>query len=121
MADTFPDIAVPDYPLEEEIKDHSLKMQMDNETILTRPKYTKMPQSFKLTWSHMTTADYNKLRAFYKDRKGGALAFSWTYPTDAGNDLSGQTFTVRFDDESLNFKLTSVNYWEGTITLREAL
>lgn len=115
----FPSIQTPDYPLQEVFTDHTLKMQVDNETILTRPRFTKLPKSFKLTWEHLPTTDYNKLRAFYQETRGGAIAFSWTYPTDEGNEYSGKTFEVRFTDSEFDFQLVEVNYWSGSITLSE--
>lgn len=115
---TFPDIQTPDYPLEEDYADHTLKMQVDNETILTRPRFTSLPLSFKITWSHLKTVDYNKLRAFYKEMRGGALAFKWTYPEDEGNDYSQKEFIVRFADSSMNFQLVEIDKWSGSITLQ---
>lgn len=119
MANTFPTIQTPDYPLQETKTDHTLKMQVDNETILTRPRFTKMPRAFKLTWSKLPTADYNLLRSFYDSMHGGSLAFQWAYPNDPGNDYSGKTFTVRFDNESLDFQLVEMDYWNGSVTLKE--
>lgn len=115
----FPSIQAPDYPLNEVFTDHTLKMQVDNETILTRPRFTKLPKAFKLTWAHLPTSDYNELRAFYLETRGGAYAFNWTYPADAGNEYSGKTFEVRFTDSEFNFQLVELNYWSGSITLSE--
>lgn len=115
----FPDIQTPDYPLNEIFTDHTLKMQVDNETILTRPRFTKLPKAFKITWSKLPTADYNQLRAFFQQTRGGALAFEWTYPSDVGNDYSGKKFTVRFSDSELSFRLVECSFWSGSITLSE--
>lgn len=115
----FPTIQTPDYPLNEIFTDHTLKMQVDNETILTRPRFTKLPKAFKLSWSKLPTKDYNKLRAFYQQTRGGALSFEWTYPADEGNEYSGQKFTVRFTDSELSFQLVELNLWSGSITLSE--
>lgn len=86
----FPNIQIPDYPLSEVFTDHTLKMQVDNETILTRPRFTKMPKSFKLTWTKLPVSDYNQLRAFFLAMKGGAISFDWTYPADPGNEYTGK-------------------------------
>lgn len=115
----FPDIQTPDYPLEELHKDHTIKMTVDNETILTRPRFTKIPKSFKITWSKLPTKDYNKLRAFYSQTRGDALSFEWTYPKDEGNDYSGEKFIVRFDDGLLDFKIVECSFWSGSITISE--
>lgn len=116
---TFPDIQAPDYPLNEVFTDHTLKMQVDNETILTRPRFTKMPKAFKVSWSKLQVSDYNKLRAFFLKMKGGALSFIWIYPEDPGNEYSQKQFTVRFADSELNFQLVEIDKWSGTITLQE--
>lgn len=119
MGNVFPTIQTPDYPLNEVFTDHSLKMQVDNETILTRPRFTKMPKAFKVTWSKLPSTDYNRLRAFYLSMKGGALSFKWTYPEDPDNEYSKKEFVVRFNDSELNFQLVEGSYWSGSITLSE--
>lgn len=120
MANVFPTIQTPDYPLHEIRTDHTLKMKVENETILTRPKLTKVPKAFKLTWSELPTEDFIKLKNFWESMHGGALIFQWTYPTDEGNDYSGKTFNVRFDDDELDWSLVKMNYWSVSLTLRVA-
>ena len=116
----FPNIASPSFPLTEISTDHTLYMQVDNDPILPRPRFTKMPRSFKLTWDSLPSADYNKLRTFYRDStKGGAISFNWTYPiTDPDNALAGKVFEVRFNDTSLEFQLKQFGYWTGSVTLQ---
>lgn len=117
----FPTIKAPAYPLKEIFTDHTIKGETDSITILTRPRFTKTPVSFELSWSKLSATDFNKLRSFYrKDTKGGALIFNWTYPfNEPNNDFSGQTFQVRFDGD-LEFQLVDFGYYSGTITLTEA-
>lgn len=118
MANVFPTIQSPSYPLNEVYTDHTIRMQVENETILTRPRFTKMPKAFKVSWDKLPVSDYNQLRAFFLAMKGGASSFIWKYPKDPGNDFSEKEFTVRFNDSELNFQAVELNYWSGTITLQ---
>lgn len=115
----FPPIKPPVYPLQETYTDHSIKMQMDNLTINTRPRFTKMPKKFKLTWTALPAADFAKLRSFYLyDTKGGALSFAWTYPNEPGSGYAGKSFMVRFEGD-LDFSLDNPGYYSGSVTLAE--
>lgn len=108
----FPSIRPPVYPIKETIPDTAIKGELENQTILTRKRFTRTPRTFELTWSALPQKEYRLLKSFY-ETVNGALPFSWVHPIDGGAPLM-----VRF---SGNFEFTSVNpkYWEGTITLVE--
>ena len=53
----FPNIKNPIYPLKHKRVDHTYKMEQDNETINTRPRFTKKPLHFTVQWSAVPAAD----------------------------------------------------------------
>lgn len=116
----FPNIKNPIYPLKHKRVDHTYKMEQDNETINTRPRFTKKPLHFTLQWSALPAADYSLLDTFFNDQTyGNALKFQWTYPLEPGCKFAGQTFTVRFSGD-LEFDLVNPGLFSGQIALEEA-
>ncbi|MBQ9256145.1 MAG: hypothetical protein IJ694_04830 [Acidaminococcaceae bacterium] len=114
----FPSIMAPNYPLQETHKDHSRKGEVSNTTIITSPRFTKAPLSFRLTWNSLPAADYDLLRNFYDNVVCcGALDFNWTHPDDGGN-YANKVFRVRFDGD-LEFRLIAVGRYEGSVKLAE--
>lgn len=116
----FPIIQQPVYPLATKIKDPSLKSEMENGLVISRPRFTRVPQSFVLKWTALPAADYAVLRDFYRDNVyGGSLAFDWRYPAVAGDPYSGQVFSVRFMGEEFSFNMVAPGYYAGTLTVQE--
>lgn len=115
----FPTIKRPSFPLKETIPDHTIKGQTDGITMFTRPRFTKVPRSFTLSWSRLPITDYERLRHFYYNEvKGNALVFLWTYPDIPGNSLSGKKLTVRFDGD-FEFELSDYDCYTGSIKVTE--
>jgi hypothetical protein len=116
----FPSIQQPVYPLTTKIKDPSLQSEMENGLIVSRARFTRMPQTFILKWTALPAADYAALRDFYRNTVyGGSLAFDWYYPTAAGDSYSGQRFSVRFTGGDISFNLAAPGYYSGTLTIQE--
>lgn len=113
----FPKIKAPVYPIKETIPDTAIKGKLENQVILARKRFTRTPMTFELSWTALPEADYEKLRAFYRE-VNAAVAFRWSYPVGAGGAFSGKVFTVRFDGE-FTFSCTNHGYWEGNIKLTE--
>lgn len=116
----FPTIQYPVYPLKENIPDHTWKGETDNETILTRPRFTKVKHSFTLTWDALPIADLVTLHSFYLNQaRQGALAFNWTYPPEPGSPYAGTVFAMRFDGD-WEMSLSDPGHYSGSIKLTEA-
>lgn len=116
----FPNVQQPVYPFTTKIKDPSLQSEMENGLVISRAKFTRVPQIFTLKWTALPTADYATLRDFYRNTVyGGSLAFDWYYPTVANDSYSGKLFSVRFKSEDISFDLAAPGYYSGTITIQE--
>lgn len=116
----FPEIQQPVYPLTTKIKDPSLQAEMENGMVVSRARFTRIPQSFVLKWTALPAADYEKLRNFYRNTVyGGSLAFDWQYPAVANDSYSGKVFSVRFAAGDISFDLAAPGYYAGTLTLQE--
>jgi len=116
----FPTIQQPVYPLTTKIKDPALKSEMENGLVVSRPRFTRIPQSFALKWTALPAADYAVLRDFYRYTVyGGSLAFEWQYPAVTGDPYSGKVFSVRFTGEDFSFNMVASGYYAGTLTIQE--
>lgn len=116
----FPSIQQPIYPFTTKIKDPSLQSEMENGLVVSRAKFTRMPQTFVLKWNALPAADYAAVRDFYRTTvRGGSQAFDWTYPTVANDSYSGQLFSVRFAGGDISFDLATPGYYSGTLTIQE--
>lgn len=116
----FPNIQQPVYPFTTKIKDPSLQSEMENGLVISRARFTRVPQIFTLKWTALPAPDYAVLRDFYrKTVYGGSLVFDWHYPTVANDPYSGKLFSVRFKSEDLSFELAAPGYYSGTVTIQE--
>lgn len=113
----FPSIANPVYPITITSPDVTIRGQVENITILTRKRVTRVPKTFILTWTHLPTSDYNLLSDFH-DQVNGAVDFNWVYPAGEGTKYDGKTFRVRFNGE-LKFQGVGPRYMSGSINLEE--
>jgi hypothetical protein len=116
----FPNIQQPVYPFTTKIKDPALKSEMENGLVVSRPRFTRVSQSFVLKWTALPAADYAALRDFYRNSVlGGSLAFDWQYPAIANDPDSGKLFSVRFADEEFSFGMVAPGYYAGTLIIQE--
>jgi hypothetical protein len=116
----FPNIQQPIYPFTTKIKDPSLQSEMENGLVVSRAKFTRMPQTFVLKWNALSAADYAALRDFYRNTvRGGSQAFDWHYPTVANDPYSGQRFSARFVAGDISFDLVAPGCYSGTLTIQE--
>ncbi len=116
----FPNIQQPVYPFTTKIKDPSLQSEMENGLVVSRAKFTRVPQSFVLKWTALPAADFASLREFYRNTVcGGSRAFDWYYPAVANDPYSEKLFSVRFTGEEFSFELSAPGYYSGTLTIQE--
>jgi hypothetical protein len=116
----FPDIQQPVYPFTTKLKDPALQSEMENGLVVSRARFTRMPQTFTLQWKALPAADYATLRDFYRGTVyGGSLAFDWYYPTVPNDSYSGKLFSVRFTGGDISFDLAAPGYYSGKLTIQE--
>ncbi|AJQ29644.1 hypothetical protein [Pelosinus fermentans] len=72
----FPNIQQPVYPFTTKIKDPSLQSEMENGLVISRVKFTRLPQIFTLKWTALPAADYAALRDFYRNTVYGDVGTS---------------------------------------------
>jgi len=63
--------------------------------------------------------DREALVNFFSTQKGRKYAFSWTWDSGKGGD--GQTHTVRFDTDQLDFSVLEMGYSTFSLTLVEVV
>lgn len=91
--------------------DSTIESKVDASYKLTRPRSTRVINSFTYTWTMLTDAEYAILCAFWDQvRKSEAFLF-----TDYEN---GQTYTVRFAND-FSFIYDHPVGWRGTLKLEE--
>ncbi len=110
---TFPDIQKPSFPLDVENEDNTIRSTMEDGTVVSRRKFTKIRKTFTLTWDALPNADYETLDDFLRNTAYmGAVPFSWTNPRN------GTVYTVRLKSMD-KFEAKAVSIWSGSITLEE--
>lgn len=116
----FPsNIQPPVYPFGNKLENPAMASAMENGTVVSRPRFTRLRETFSLKWTALPAAEYELLRSFWKNTVlGGSDKFTWTYPAIPGDAYSGRVFTVRFTGE-MSFDLVSQGYYSGNITLQE--
>ena len=92
---------MPDYPTniqlpsrcEEVTEDPAIRSGFETGIVHTRPRFTRVRRTWKISWEYIKGADYRVLRTFYDQIRGGALSFNWTHP------IENKVFEVRFKGE----------------------
>lgn len=82
----------------------------------TRPRFTRGRHTFRVGWSALCSTDTTAFLAFYSTCQGGAATFSWV---DYGQSTVGSTYTVRFQEDSLNWELVDMRRFRVTFSLEE--
>lgn len=108
---TFPDIRYPIYPIQITTPDIAYKGQVENMTLITRKKTTKVMRTFTVNYK-IPTAEYLKLEAFF-DIVNCADIFEWVNPE------TKKKHNVRFA-EQLDFISNEYGQWTGSIKLQES-
>lgn len=103
----------PDYPLDEQLADPTLRSEFEDGSQQTRPKHTRIRRTFSVEWNSLPDAEKQMLEDFYCNvAKAGAVAFNWTEP------VSGKRYAVRFG-AAPKVKAKMLHYWTVSITLIE--
>ncbi len=90
---TFPDLyKAPDISMKETFDDPGIKDKMEDGTVATRPRYTRMRKTLKVTYSLLTPEARRILIQFMRD------VGSWQpfYFIDNRDDANPETLTMRF-------------------------
>lgn len=97
----------------EEIENSVIRSSMESGTVVTRPRFTRMRTTWKLTWNTLRNDHYQIMKNFYRNTVvGGSLPFLWTHPLD------NKTYTVRFLDK-MNADPFSDIFWTVNFALEE--
>lgn len=111
---TFPTgIRNPDYPLDEQLADPTLRSEFEDGSQQTRPKHTRIRRTFSVEWNSLPDGEKELLVDFYCNTvKAGSEAFDWNDP------VSGKQYVVRFG-AAPKIKAKMLHYWTVSITLIE--
>lgn len=107
----WPNIRLPS-SLEETTPDPAIRSEFEDGSVQTRPRFTRMRRRWTLSWANIKKSQYEILRDFYMNQKGGSLSFSWPNP------MNGVMFTVRFVGE-LTAKTTELDFYAVTVKLEQ--
>ena len=107
----WPNIRLPS-SLEETTPDPAIRSEFEDGSVQTRPRFTRMRRRWTLSWANIKKSQYEILRDFYMNQKGGSLSFSWPNP------MNCVMFTVRFVGE-LTAKTTEVDFYAVTVKLEQ--
>lgn len=103
----------PDYPLDEQLADPTLRSEYEDGSQQTRPKFTRIRKIFAVEWNSLPDTEKELLVDFYCNTvKAGAEAFDWTDP------VSGKLYAVRFGSAP-KIKAKMLHYYTVSITLNE--
>lgn len=80
--------------------------------VQSRSKWTRSRKKFTLNWSSgLPSGEKNTLEDFFDNNLGDN--FDWTNP------LNGETYTVIFSDDNINFEFAAPGCYTCTIDLEE--
>ena len=108
---SWPSIAVPDYPLGEEVNFPQVRSEFESGAVQARPKWSRSRRVFALSWGAMTANDFGTLETFFLANQG--LAITWTHP------LTSVVYTVRFRDDALKGEVIRRDRRRVQVTLEE--
>jgi len=86
----FPTLSVnPNYPIEEGIESSSIKSAFEAGYVLTRARFTRQRNTFKISYSLLSNADKELLKE-HMDEVLDISTFTWTHP------VTSVSYTVRY-------------------------
>lgn len=102
----------PQYPLDEDREDSTIKSDFEGGYQHTRPRYTRIRRKFNIRYKNLSDTDKIILETFVNTVSGGADRFLWTHPK------TGTPYTVRFD-KPLKFTYPYYGLWDVEFQLNE--
>lgn len=88
-----------------------VRSKFDGNYSQTRPLFTRSTFAFSITWPILTLNDVKTIESFFDDNQGSN--FTWVNPED------GESYVVRFVDESINSKMIDRDQYAVSINLEE--
>ncbi len=98
---------------EERAFDPTIRARSDAGYVKTRPRTTRVPKTYKITFSPMSLADKQAVAAFEDTVKVGADSFNWMHPIDNAVKV------VRFAEPVKFTTLWNKNWWKVEMVLEE--
>lgn len=109
----YPTLSInPEYPLDEDREDSTLKSDFEGGYQHTRPRFTRIRRIWNIRYKYLLDADKTALEAHVDSVKGSADSFLWTHPK------TGTQYTVRFDKPP-KFSYVQYGYWDTEFMLKE--
>jgi len=99
MANEF--VLPPDYDFEEIPTYKTLISEFENGAEQRRAKRSSAITEYKLVYNNLSSTDLGTITTLFSSKKGALTSFTWTHP------ISGSTLTVRYKEDSLNYRCTS--------------
>ncbi len=103
----------PDFVLTESIRFNTLVSQFENGSEQRRQKWTTPLRSFTLKFTNRLGSEMQTVKDLFIAKFGKASSFTWTNPNDSVE------YTVRFEDDSLQYDLKAFNVYDFEVKLVE--
>jgi len=82
----------------------------------TRPQFTRNRREWSGGWMGLTVAQFLAFTSFVNEVKGGADSWKWT---DYNIATAATTYTVRFIEESINWRRHDFELFDVSFAVRE--
>jgi phage-related protein len=105
----------PEYPIATRPLYESLTIRFENGVEQSRPRRLNAIREFDLVYRNRPSADIATIEALFHAKYESALSFTWDNPED------GQTYTVRFKDQTWQKSYKMYNLWDLQFTLVQVL
>lgn len=108
-------ILVPDYTFDLTPEYSTLISKFENGVEQRRSRRSRAIRKWKLSYKNRTDTDFNTIKTLFDQKYGAQGSLTWTNPDDS------QTYTVRFDSDSLTFRRKAYNIYDFEFSIVEVL
>lgn len=105
----------PDYTITLSDNYKTLVSEFENGAEQRRAKRSQSIKSWQLEYHNRLANDLNVVQMLFRNKKGAYGSFTWLNPVD------GQTYTVRFKEDSFSAELISYQLYNFRFTLVQVL
>ena len=105
-------IPAPQYPMDYEPEDNSIRTKFEDGTVQSRLKFTRSRKTWKLTWKNLKQNYFSVLDNFVVNvAKHSANRFNWLNPT---NNTTYLVICTKY-----NARIVTVDQWDVELELQE--
>jgi uncharacterized protein (TIGR02217 family) len=101
----------PDFVMETTPEYSTLVTTFENGVEQRRPRRASAINSFVLTYKNRSSTDMNTILTLFNAKQGSYASFTWDNPED------GNTYTVRFKQDSFKRSYHNYGLWDFTFEL----